>query len=240
MINKTHLFTHLRAAGKANKGHETNSDTREVIIDRGAERAAQLMIILVMLAAISILALLTGCADPMAARHASAPIAAAREATTNVADLKGYLERDRSDLTVLAAETHLSTNSEDVDAITDLVANNIQESNVIVALETNLATVVQDNSATHIQLTKTVAAKASDDARLTEDSKIITGFVLLFAIAVTSGVSWRVRGLVGTPPSWIGIAIVALIDAITFAAACALAVEGLHLFGTPFPAIFGK
>jgi len=69
---KRNYSLNLHTAGKANARHQTGCKTREIAIDRGAERAAQLLGILGVSCVLAFIAYLTSCAPLDLAPTASA------------------------------------------------------------------------------------------------------------------------------------------------------------------------
>lgn len=132
-------------------------------------------------------------------------------------------------------------------AVTNLAANIIEDSNSIVSLtnevaaqDVKISNVVSDDTQKTITVGKQADTIKKKDAKLVEDSKAITGFVLLIAIVVTSIASGKIRPIFLTPPTIYGAIAVIVVDAIVFAATIALLLEGIHIFGLPFPPIFGR
>ena len=163
-------------------------------------------------------------------------------AQTQVESLKKYLVKDEDDVSIIA---FLATNTQEKIAIEDIRTNEVVESNTIVSLQTNLATasyqisnVVSDDIKKTEDLTNAVATIKHDNIALDSDSKIISGIVFLVALIVTGYSVYLLRGVVST--GLMGIIILAASTAIIFAATSALTLEVLHLFGAPFPPIFGK
>jgi len=186
--------------------------------------------------------LMCSCAHDQNNYSSIPPTPSVAKAQKKVSTLQRYEEKDEADIALLS---FTATNAVEAPAIADLKSNNIVESNTLVLLQTNLAAdalqisnVVSDDRTKTVSLTNAMATIKHDDIAIKADSKIISGIVLMISLMVTGYSVYMLRGIVST--GLVGIIILAAATTAIFAATSALTLTILHLFGAPFPAIFGR